>query len=148
MCTQGRLGPWGCPGQNFPWRHDCKRGDMVSCKILHFIAYYLGLMQLGFIFSVTQSCIEKLQGSSFRFLGGGDFWAGAPGQCSPPPIGSPGCVGQILFILCSSVRIWYEWWKSGAVIQSGVLGRSQVIIFCRYLLFKRTKSFNRKSKWE
>ena len=32
---------------------------------------------------------------SFLGGGGGGFWAGGPGQGSPPPIGSPGCVGHI-----------------------------------------------------
>jgi hypothetical protein len=36
-------------------------------NILHFITYYLTLTQLGFIFSVKQSCIKKFKG--FRCFG-------------------------------------------------------------------------------
>jgi hypothetical protein len=40
--------------------HDfCKTGGVMFYNTLHFIAYYPALMQLGFIFSVKQSCIKK-----------------------------------------------------------------------------------------
>ena len=42
------------------WRHNCKTGEAVFYNILHFIAYYPALTQLGFIFSVKQSCIKKI----------------------------------------------------------------------------------------
>jgi hypothetical protein len=47
---------------------------------VYFIAYYLALTQLGFIFSVKESCVEKFKG--LRCFGG-PFWAGAPGQSAP-----------------------------------------------------------------
>jgi hypothetical protein len=52
------------------WRHNRKTGEAVFYNLLHFIAYHLA--QLGFKFSVKQSCIMK-------DLGRG-FWTGGPDQ--------------------------------------------------------------------
>jgi hypothetical protein len=40
--------------------HNGKTGDAVFYNILHFIAYYPALTQLGFILLVKQSCIKKI----------------------------------------------------------------------------------------
>ena len=40
--------------------HNFKTGDAVFYNILHFIAYYPALTQLGFILLVKQSCIKKI----------------------------------------------------------------------------------------
>jgi hypothetical protein len=51
--------PRGCaaprekPSQGALWCHICKTGEVVFYNTLHFIAHYLALMQLGFIFSVV-----------------------------------------------------------------------------------------------
>ena len=43
-----------------PLCHNCKTGEAVFYNILHFIAYYPALTQLGFILLVKQSCIKKI----------------------------------------------------------------------------------------
>jgi hypothetical protein len=56
--------PTGYPVQNFPRGpglrcHNCKTGEAMFYNIVHFIAYYLALTQLGFICLVKQSCVKK-----------------------------------------------------------------------------------------
>ena len=65
---RGCVGPGAKPPRGPLWGHNCKMGEAVFYNMLHFIAYYTSLMQLGFIFLLNNLVSINFKG--FRCFGG------------------------------------------------------------------------------